>query len=140
MPTLMAGMIDGDSLVELKAGYAANMITSFGRLDGQTIGIVANQPMVRAGVLDSAACEKAARFVSLCDAYGIPLLVLIDLPGFAVGSDAERSGLARRSGKLIYELGISTIPRFTVVVRKGYGGGYASISGGRTFHPELCLA
>src|SRR5258708_13962681 len=137
MPTLMAGMIDGDSLVELKAGYAANMITSFGRLDGQTIGIGANQPLVRAGVLDSAACEKTARFVSLCDAYGIPLVVLIDLPGFGVGSEAERSGLARRSGKLIYEFGVATVPRMTVVVRKGYGGGYAAKSGGGTYQPEV---
>jgi propionyl-CoA carboxylase beta chain len=140
MHRVIAGLIDADSLVELKTGYAPNMITAFGRLDGQIVGIVANQPMFRAGTLDSAACEKTARFVSLCDAYGIPLVVLIDLPGFGVGSESERSGLVRRSGKLIYEFGVATVPRMTVVVRKGYGGGYAAMSGGRTYHPELCLA
>src|SRR5712692_6861951 len=140
MHDVIFGLVDAGSVVELKCSYAPNMITCFGRLGGRLIGVVANQPLVLAGVLDSLACEKAGRFVSLCDAYGIALLTLIDLPGFAVGSAAERSGLARRSGKLIYELGISTIPRFTVVVRKGYGGGYAAMSGGRTFHPELCLA
>lgn len=140
MHDVIAGMVDEDSVVELKAAFAGNMITALARIEGRMIGIIGNQPRVRAGVLDSGASEKAAHLVSLCDAFGIPVLVLMDLPGLGVGSVAERSGLARRSARLVQELGSATVPKFTVVVRKGYGGGYVVMSGGRTFHPELCVA
>jgi len=92
------------------------------------------------GALDSPACEKAAHFVSLCDAYGLPLVYLVDMPGFLVGSAAERSGLARRSGRLLYELGHATVPRFSVVLRKGYGLGYIAMCGGRSFDADLSVA
>lgn len=140
MAEVIAGIVDEDSEVELKSGFALNLITTLARVEGRTIGIVANQPMHRAGMLDTAASDKAAHLVSLCDAFGIPLLVLIDLPGLAVGAEAERSGLARSSARLSLELGTATVPLFTVVVRKGYGGGYVIMGGGRTFHPELAAA
>lgn len=140
MAEVIAGIVDEDSEVELKATYAPNLITTLARIEGRTIGIIANQPLARAGMLDAAAADKAAHLVSLCDAFGIPILVLIDLPGLAVGAEAERSGLARSSARLSLELGSATVPTFTVVARKGYGGGYVIMSGGRTFHPELVAA
>jgi acetyl-CoA carboxylase carboxyltransferase component len=140
MAEVITGIVDEDSEVELKAAFAPNLITTLARVEGRPIGIVANQPLALAGMLDADAADKAAHFVSLCDAFGIPLLVLIDLPGLAVGADAERSGLARSSARLSLELGSATVPTFTVVARKGYGGGYVIMSGGRTFHPELVAA
>jgi len=140
MREVIAGLVDEGSEVALKSGYALNLITTLARIEGHPVGIIANQPSVLAGMLDAAAAEKAAHLVSLCDAFGIPVLTLMDLPGLAVGSAAESSGLARRSGRLVSELGSATVPTITVVVRKGYGGGYVVMSGGRTFHPELVLA
>ncbi len=140
MGEVVAGIVDQDSEVELKSAYAPNLLTLLARVEGRPLGIIANQPLAKAGMLDAAAADKAARLVSLCDAFGIPVLVLIDLPGLAVGADAERSGLARSSARLSLELGSATVPTFTVVARKGYGGGYVIMSGGRTFHPELVVA
>lgn len=140
MHDVIAGLVDEDSQVELKSGFARNIVTTLGTIDGRPLGLVANQPLVRAGALDAAAADKAAHLVSLCDAFGLPVLVLMDLPGLAVGSDAERQGLARSSARLSLALASATVPMFTVVVRKGYGGGYVIMSGGRTFHPELVLA
>jgi len=140
MAEVIAGIVDEDSEVELKTGFAPNLITLLARIEGRPIGIVASQPMHRAGMLDADAADKAAHLVSLCDAFGIPLLVLIDLPGLAVGAAAERSGLARSSARLSLELGTATVPMFTIVARKGYGGGYVIMAGGRTFHPELAAA
>jgi len=140
MDDVIAGLVDADSIVELKAGYARNVITALATIDGHPIGLVANQPLVLAGALDAGAANKAAHLVSLCDAFGLPVLVLMDLPGLAVGADAERDGLARAGARLSLALGSATVPTFTIVVRKGYGGGYVIMSGGRTFHPELVLA
>lgn len=140
MAEVIAGIVDDDSVVELKRAYAPNLLTQLARIEGRPIGIIANQPQSRAGMLDAAAADKAARLVSLCDAFGIPILVLIDLPGLAVGAEAEASGLARSSARLSLELASATVPTFTVVARKGYGGGYVIMSGGRTFHPELVIA
>jgi acetyl-CoA carboxylase carboxyltransferase component len=140
MRQVIAGLVDEGSEVELKGSFAPNLLTLLARVEGHQLGIMANQPMVSAGMLDAGAADKAAHLVSLCDAFGIPVLVLMDLPGLAVGSLAERSGLARRSARLINELGAATVPTITVLARKGYGGGYVVMSGGRTFHPELVLA
>lgn len=140
MAEVIAGIVDDDSVVELKSAFAPNVLTHLARIEGRPIGIIANQPLSKAGMLDAAAADKAARLVSLCDAFGLPILVLMDLPGMAVGADAEQSGLARSSARLSLELGSATVPTFTVVVRKGYGGGYVIMSGGRTFHPELVVA
>ena len=140
MYDVLAGILDEDTDLELKSAFAPNLITMLGRIEGRVIGVVASQPAVKAGMLDAPAADKAAHFVSLCDAFGIPVLVIMDLPGLAVGEEAERSGLARSSARLSAELGAATIPMFTVVARKGYGGGYVILSGGRTFHPELVVA
>ncbi|GAB2869864.1 acyl-CoA carboxylase subunit beta [Nocardioides pacificus] len=140
MYDVLAGILDEDTDLELKSAFAPNLVTMFGRIEGRVIGVVASQPAVKAGMLDAPATDKAAHFISLCDAYGIPVLVIIDIPGLAVGEEAERSGLARSSARLSAELGAATVPMFTVVARKGYGGGYVILSGGRTFHPELVVA
>ncbi|WP_182379406.1 carboxyl transferase domain-containing protein [Nocardioides sp. WS12] len=140
MSEVVAGIVDDDSVVALKSAFAPNLLTALARIEGRPIGIIANQPLSKAGMLDAAAADKAARLVSLCDAFGLPILVLMDLPGMAVGAEAEQSGLARSSARLSLELGAATVPTFTVVVRKGYGGGYVMMSGGRTFHPELVVA
>lgn len=140
MRAVLQGILDKDSLVELKSSFAPNLITGIARVEGRQLGIVASQPLALAGMLDARAAEKAAHLVSLCDAFGIPIVVVMDLPGLAVGTEAEAGGLARRSARLISELGAATVPTMTVIARKGYGGGYVVLSGGRTFHPELVLA
>jgi propionyl-CoA carboxylase beta chain len=104
------------------------------------VGAIANQPLHLGGALDSPACEKAAHFVSMCDAFGVPLLFLIDVPGFLVGTASTTTQLARRSGRLLFELGQATVPRFSVVLRKGYGAGYIAMCGGRSFAADLALA
>jgi propionyl-CoA carboxylase beta chain len=133
-------LADGDSVFEIKAEHAPNIVTSFVRLDGHPVGVLANQPLHLGGALDSPACEKAAHFVSMCDAFGIPLLFLIDVPGFLVGTESTTTQLARRSGRLLFELGQATVARFSVVLRKGYGAGYIAMCGGRSFDADLALA
>jgi acetyl-CoA carboxylase carboxyltransferase component len=131
---------DRDGVLELRAAAARNIVTCLSRIEGRPVGIVANQPAHLGGALDSAACEKAAHFVAVCDAFGLPLIILIDLPGFLIGSAAESSQLARRSGRLMYELGQATVPRFTVTMRKGYGAAYIAMGGGRSIDADLALA
>lgn len=137
---VIQGLIDQESMLEIKAGYAKNIVCALTRIGGRPVGIVANQPKHIAGSLDSPACEKASHFVNLCDAFGIPLLFLLDLPGFLVGTEAERSKLGRRSTRLIYEIARATVPTYNIVLRKAYGGAYMAMNGGRTFSPELTLA
>jgi acetyl-CoA carboxylase carboxyltransferase component len=131
---------DRDSVFELKPGYARNMITCFARLDGRPVGFIANQPLRKGGVLDVSACEKAAHFIALCDAFGLPLVSLIDIPGLAIGPAAEDTGIGRRSGRLFYEMAIATVPLVSVVLRKGYGGGYYAMGGGRAFNATAAFA
>jgi acetyl-CoA carboxylase carboxyltransferase component len=131
---------DRDSVLELKPGYARNMLTCFARLNGRSVGFIANQPQRKGGVLDTAACEKAAHFIALCDAFGLPLVSLIDIPGLAIGPAAEDSGIGRRSGRLFYEMAVATVPLVSVVLRKGYGGGYYAMGGGRAFNATAALA
>lgn len=133
-------LADGDSVFEIKAEHAPNIVTSFVRLAGRPVGVLANQPLHSGGALDSPACEKAAHFVSMCDAFGVPLLFLIDVPGFLVGTESTTTQLARRSGRLLFELGQATVARFSVVLRKGYGAGYIAMCGGRSFDADLALA
>jgi len=137
---VIAAVVDRGSQFELKPTYARNMVTALARLDGRPVGVIANQPQVLAGSLDSPAAEKAAHFVSLCDAFGLPIVSLIDMPGFLVGSAAEKTGLARRSARLLYEFGQATVPRFSVVLRKGYGLGYIAMAGGRSFDADWAAA
>jgi acetyl-CoA carboxylase carboxyltransferase component len=131
---------DAVSVFELKPGYARNMLTCFARLGGRPVGFIANQPLRKGGVLDAAACEKAAHFIALCDAFGLPLVSLIDIPGLAIGPAAEESGIGRRSGRLFYEMAMATVPLVSVVLRKGYGGGYYAMGGGRAFNATAALA
>jgi acetyl-CoA carboxylase carboxyltransferase component len=131
---------DQDSVFELKPGYARNMLTCFARLNGKPVGIFANQPLRKGGVLDVAACEKAAHFIALCDAFGLPLVSLIDIPGISIGPAAEDTGIGRRSGRLFFEMGIATVPRVSIVIRKGYGGGYYAMGGGRAFDADAAYA
>ncbi|CAN7766438.1 hypothetical protein LJR175_007296 [Variovorax sp. LjRoot175] len=137
---VVRGVVDEDSLFQIKPGFAPNLVTGFARLNGRPVGIVANQPLHLAGALDAKACEKGAHFVSVCDSFGLPLLYLIDLPGFLLGSQAEDTALARRSARLLFELGQATVPRVSVVLRKGYGLGYIAMCGGRSFDADLCVA
>lgn len=131
---------DEGSVFEVKPTYAKNLITSFARMGGRPVGIVANQALHLGGTLNSSGCEKGAHFVSICDAFGLPLVYLIDIPGFLLGSSAEKSGLARRSARLLFELGQASVTRISVVLRKGYGLGYIAMCGGRSFDADLCVA
>jgi propionyl-CoA carboxylase beta chain len=137
---VLATVVDEGSLYEIQPTFAKNIVIAFARLEGRSVGVVANQPMVFAGTLDADACEKAARFISLCDAYGLPLVFFADIPGFLVGSMAERSALGRRSARMIFELGRASVPRLSVVLRKGYGLGYLAMCGGRSFDADLAVA
>lgn len=140
MRKVIGSIADHDSLFEVRPSHAGNILTVLGRIGGRPVGFVANQPMHLGGTLTVNACEKGAHFVSLCDAFGIPLIYLIDVPGFMVGPGAESTGLARRSGRLLFELGQATVPRFSVVLRKGYGLAYIAMGGGRSFDADLCVA
>lgn len=131
---------DADSLFELKPTFATNIVTAFARLDGRPVGFVANQPASMGGMIDSPACEKAAHFIAMCDAFGLPLIFLMDVPGFSIGSGAEKSGLGRRSAKVLFELGHATVPRISIILRKGYGLGFVAMAGGRSFDADACLA
>ena len=124
MKVLIHSILDGAEFLEIHAHYARNIICGFGRLGGQTIGLVANQPAVLAGALDSNASTKAARFVRFCDAFNIPLICLVDVPGFMPGPEQEHGGIIRHGAKLLYAFIEATVPRITVIVRKAYGGAY----------------
>ncbi len=137
---VIAVISDKGSVFEIKPTYAANIVTSFARLNGKPVGFIANQPMRMAGMLDAKACEKSAHFIALCDAYGLPLIFLVDVPGFSIGSAAENSGLGRRSGRVFYELSHATVPRISIILRKGYGAGYFAMAGGRSFNADACVA
>ena len=131
---------DQGSVFEKKPSYARNIVTSFARLNGRPVGFVANQARHLAGMLDVKACEKASQFIGLCDAFGLPLVMLIDVPGFAIGSEAEKAGLGRRSGRLMFEMGQASVPRVSIVLRKGYGGGYYAMGGGSAFDNNATFA
>ncbi|MEA5386598.1 acyl-CoA carboxylase subunit beta [Haloarculaceae archaeon H-GB11] len=124
MSTVIERIVDEESFFEVQSNWARNVVIGFARLDGRSVGIVANQPRVSAGTLDIDASEKAARFVRFCDAYNIPIVTLVDVPGFMPGTDQEHNGIIRRGAKLIYAYAEATVPLLTVVVRKAYGGAY----------------
>jgi propionyl-CoA carboxylase beta chain len=124
MHQVINGIIDEDSFYEIHKDYAENILVGFARLGGKSIGIVANQPMYLAGVLDVKSSKKAARFVRFCDAFNIPLLVLEDVPGFLPGTDQEWNGIIVHGAKLLYAFSEATVPRVTVITRKAYGGAY----------------
>lgn len=124
MLELVERILDEGDFFEIQINYAKNIIIGFGRIDGDTVGIVANQPMHLAGCLDIKASEKAARFIRFCDAFSIPIITFVDVPGFLPGSDQEHSGIIRHGAKLLYAYGEATVPKITVITRKAYGGAY----------------
>jgi propionyl-CoA carboxylase beta subunit len=124
MHQVIEGIIDEDSFYEIHKDYAENIIVGFARLGGKSIGIIANQPMFLAGVLDVKSSKKAARFVRFCDCFNIPMLVLEDVPGFLPGTDQEWNGIIVNGAKLLYAFSEATVPRVTVITRKAYGGAY----------------
>ncbi|WP_088342103.1 acyl-CoA carboxylase subunit beta [Robiginitalea sediminis] len=124
MKQVIEGIIDQEEFFEIHKDYAENMITGFARLAGRSIGIIANQPLALAGVLDSDSSRKAARFTRFCDCFNIPLLVLVDVPGFLPGTDQEWNGIIMHGAKLLYALSEATVPRITLITRKAYGGAY----------------
>jgi len=124
MLDVIDNLVDKDSFFEIADAFAQNMLTGFARLNNRVIGIIANQPKVLAGVLDINSSVKAARFVRICDAFNIPLLVLEDVPGFLPGTTQEHAGLIRHGAKLLYAFGEASVPKITVIIRKAYGGAY----------------
>ena len=121
-------VVDGGRLLEVSPRWAKNILTAFARLDGLPIGVVANQPRWLGGVIDSAASQKAARFVRTCDSFGIPLVVLVDTPGFLPGTRQEREGVIRHGASLVSAFAAATVPRFSVVLRQAYGGAYITMN------------
>ncbi|WP_029351106.1 acyl-CoA carboxylase subunit beta [Bosea sp. 117] len=124
MKELILKIVDEGDFFEIQQGFAGNIITGFARVEGRTVGIVANQPMVLAGVLDSDASRKAARFVRFCDAFEIPILTLVDVPGFLPGTAQEYGGLIKHGAKLLFAYSQATVPLVTVITRKAFGGAY----------------
>ena len=124
MREVVRGIIDADSFLEIHPRYAENIVVGFARLAGRSIGIIANQPYSLAGVLDVDSSKKAARFTRTCDCFNVPLLVLVDVPGFLPGTDQEWNGIITNGAKLLYALSEATVPRVTVITRKAYGGAY----------------
>ena len=124
MRHVINGIIDKETFFEIHKDYAANIVVGFARLAGKSIGIVANQPISLAGVLDVESSKKAARFTRFCDCFNIPLLVLVDVPGFLPGTDQEWNGIITNGAKLLYALSEATVPKVTVITRKAYGGAY----------------
>jgi acetyl-CoA carboxylase carboxyltransferase component len=139
MHKVILSLVDDRKFFPMKGRWARNLITGFARIDGYPIGIVANNSMFFGGVLDVNTSDKAARFVNLCDAFNIPLLFLQDVPGFMVGTKVEQAGIIRHGAKMLYAVASATVPKFTVVVRKGYGAGYY-VMNGRAYEPDLLLA
>jgi len=130
MRKVIAAVVDADcEPIEVKAQWARNVLTTLARVDGQPVGIVANNPMVLGGALDVNAADKAARFVWLCDAFGIPLVFLHDVPGFIVGSKVEEQGIIRHGAKFLFAVSEATVPKVSVVLRKSYGAGYFVMNG-----------
>lgn len=139
MHRLVKMVVDEGYFFKIKPQWAKNIITGLGRVGGYPIGIIANNPMVYAGGIDINASDKATRFIWLCDAFNIPLLFLADVPGFMVGSKAERDGIIRHGAKFIHAVAEATVPKFTIVIRKSYGAGYYAMCG-KSFDPDLIVA
>lgn len=139
MYDLIDRVIDEGSWCEVKKLFAAELITGFARINGQAVGIIANQPRVKGGVLFHDSADKAAKFISLCDAFHIPLIFLADVPGFMIGTQVERVGIIRHGAKMIFAMSEATVPKITVIVRKAYGAGLYAMAG-PAFEPDACIA
>jgi propionyl-CoA/long-chain acyl-CoA carboxylase carboxyl transferase subunit len=139
MHTVIAGVLDDGEFLEVHAGFAPNIIVGFGRVAGASVGVVANQPMHFAGALDINASDKAARFVRTCDAFSVPVVTFVDVPGFLPGTDQEWNGIIRHGAKLIYAYSEATVPKVTVITRKAYGGAY-DVMGSKHLGGDVNLA
>ncbi|MGE6632271.1 acyl-CoA carboxylase subunit beta [Bacillus sp. NPDC077027] len=139
MYDLIDQLIDEGSFFEIKKLFAPELITGFCRLNGQPVGIIANQPKVKGGVLFHDSADKAAKFIQLCDAFHIPLLFLADIPGFMIGTKVEQAGIIRHGAKMISAMAEATVPKMSVIVRKAYGAGLYAMAG-PAFEPDCCLA
>ncbi len=140
MHEVITRILDDDEFLEVQAGYARNIIIGFGRVDGRPVGIVANQPTQFAGCLDIDASEKAARFVRTCDCFNIPIVMLVDVPGFLPGTEQEYNGIIRRGAKLLYAYGEATVAKITVITRKAYGGAYCVMGGSKDMGCDVNVA
>jgi acetyl-CoA carboxylase carboxyltransferase component len=132
-------IVDDGEWFDMKPQFAKTIITCFARMGGRPVGIVASQPKQLGGILENDSADKAARFVNLCDAFGIPLLFLQDVPGFMVGSKVEQAGIIRHGAKMLYAVSRATVPKVTVVIRKAYGAGYY-VMNGKAYEPDLIVA
>jgi propionyl-CoA carboxylase beta chain len=139
MHQVFTHVLDGGEFLEIHAGFAPNILVGFGRVEGASVGVVANQPVHLAGCLDIDASEKAARFVRTCDAFNVPVLTFVDVPGFLPGTDQEWGGIIRRGAKLIYAYAEATVPKVTVITRKAYGGAY-DVMGSKHLRGDMNLA
>jgi propionyl-CoA carboxylase beta subunit len=136
---LIDATVDADSFLEVHARWAKELVVGYARLEGRVIGIVANQPKVKGGVLFVDSADKAARFIWNCNAFNVPLLFLADVPGFMIGKDVERQGIIRHGAKMISAVSEATVPKLSVIVRKAYGAGLYAMAG-PAFEPDACLA
>jgi acetyl-CoA carboxylase carboxyltransferase component len=139
MHKVIRSIVDDADFFPMKPDWARNLITGFARIGGRPVGIVANQPKFLGGALDVNSADKAARFVWLCDAFNLPLEFLMDCPGFIVGSAVEKQGIIRHGAKMLYAVSEATVPKVTVVIRKGYGAGYY-VMNGRAYEPDIIAA
>ena len=128
MRDVIGTLVDGGELLEIAAGWARNLVTGLARIDGRTVGVIANQPRRLGGVLDAASSEKGARFVSKCDAFGIPLVVLVDTPGYMPGTRQEGAGVIRHGAGLVHAFAQATVPRITLILRKAFGGAFITMN------------
>lgn len=136
---LLDVLLDADSFIEIQKRWAKELIVGYGRLDGKVVGVVANQPKQKGGVLFVDSADKAARFINTCNAFNIPLLFLADVPGFMIGTAVEKQGIIRHGAKMISAMSEATVPKISVVVRKAYGAGLYAMAG-PAFEPDCCLA
>jgi acetyl-CoA carboxylase carboxyltransferase component len=140
MRAVIDTLADTGSVLELRRGWAAGMITALVRIEGRPLGLIANNPAHLGGAIDAPACDKAARFMRLCNAFGLPILSLCDTPGFMVGPEAEKTGLVRHTSSLFLAGAALKVPLFTVVLRKGYGLGAMAMAGGSFHEPQFTIA
>jgi acetyl-CoA carboxylase carboxyltransferase component len=139
MREVLDALLDADSFLEVHSGWAKELITGYGRLDGRVVGLVANQPREKGGVLFVDSADKGARFIQTCNAFNVPLLFLADVPGFMIGTAVERQGIIRHGAKMISAVAEATVPKISVIVRKAYGAGLYAMAG-PAFEPDCCIA
>jgi acetyl-CoA carboxylase carboxyltransferase component len=139
MREFLDSLLDADSLLQVHERWAKELICGYGRIDGRVVGVVANQPRQKGGVLFVDSADKAARFIQTCNAFNVPLLFLADVPGFMIGTAVERQGIIRHGAKMISAVSEATVPKISVIVRKAYGAGLYAMAG-PAFEPDCCIA